>query len=198
MRPTVVHLREAAIIVSVGLIAFAAIRVSDHLIGHDSPSLPGIISLIFAALCIFLLGRYYPRSLRPLDPRRQRIWFLSALGASLALGLFGLIAAVSMVGTYSEPSVLSCPVTDHCPSPKRRGDMRLDRGFGNFLALASAASNRHGRAVVPIFIDRGAPDRYLGLLEEINRTQRDRGGDNLSGVGEREGFIRNSAFSAAV
>ena len=108
MRLTVAHLREAAIIGCVGLIAFAAIRVA-YLSGNDSPFMPGVISLFLVALWIFLLRRYGPRPQRPVDPRRQQILFLFSLAASGALAVFGLLAFLWIRGTHAEPSA-PCPV----------------------------------------------------------------------------------------
>jgi hypothetical protein len=107
MRLTVAHLREAAIIGCVGLIAFAAMRMA-YLSGNDSPFMPGATSLILVALWIFLLRRYGPRPQGPVDPRRQQIWFLSSLAASGALAVFGLLAFLWIRGTHAEPSA-PCP-----------------------------------------------------------------------------------------
>jgi hypothetical protein len=49
MRLTLRPLLETAKVAGVCLIAFAAMRVTDHLIGHDSPFMPGTISTIFIA-----------------------------------------------------------------------------------------------------------------------------------------------------
>jgi hypothetical protein len=92
------HLRAAAAIAAIGLIAFIAMRLADHLIGHDRPFTPGIISAIFIALVIVLLRRYGPRG--PVDPRRQRIWILSALAASGVVTVCGLMAGVWIAGMH--------------------------------------------------------------------------------------------------
>src|ERR1700716_369104 len=98
MRPTVAHLREAAMVGGGGLTAFAVMHVT-YLLGYDSPFMPGAISLIFVALWILLLKRYGPRPQLPVDPRRQRVWFLSSLAASGALAVFGMIAALWIART---------------------------------------------------------------------------------------------------
>jgi drug/metabolite transporter (DMT)-like permease len=98
MRPTMAQLRAAAAIAAIGLTAFIAMRLADHLIGHDRPFTPGIVSAVFIGLVIFLLRRYGPRG--PVDPRRQRIWFLSALAASGVVTACGLIASVWIAGMH--------------------------------------------------------------------------------------------------
>ncbi len=100
MRLTVTHLRDAAIIGGVSLIAFAAMRVT-YLIGHDSPLMPATVSAIFFALWFFLLRQYGPRSLRPVDPRLQRVWFLSSIVAGGVLAVFALIAALWIRATFA-------------------------------------------------------------------------------------------------
>jgi|ERR1700738_479438 hypothetical protein len=105
MRLTMTHVRWAAIIAGWGLLAFAAMRAADQLIGHTSPFTPGIVSAIFSAGWIFLCWRYGPRG--PVDPRRQRIWLLSGIAAGAALAVVGLIAA-SILATRPAPSA-SCP-----------------------------------------------------------------------------------------
>lgn len=117
MRLTMAHLREAAIVTSAGLVALAAMRVTIELIGYDSPFLPGAISAIFIALWIFLIRRYGPRG--PVDPRRQRMWFLSGIAAAGGLAISGLIAVavLSIERPYSEQAR---PVLlDHGPMPIR-------------------------------------------------------------------------------
>jgi len=94
MRLTVAHLREALMVAGVGLIAFAAIRGADRLLGHGNPFLPGSISLIFVAAWIFLLSRYGRRPNRPLDPRRRRLMFLFSIAASGALAMIGAIVSM--------------------------------------------------------------------------------------------------------
>jgi drug/metabolite transporter (DMT)-like permease len=111
MRPTVAHLREAAIVGGLGLTAFAVMHAT-YLIGYDSPFMPGAISLIFVALWIFLLRRYGPQG--PVDPHRQHIWFLSGLAACGALAVLGLVAALWIGATHAGPSA-PCPV--HCDQP---------------------------------------------------------------------------------
>lgn len=102
------HLREAAIVTSAGLVALAAMRVTIELIAYDSPFLPGAISAIFIALWIFLIRRYGPRG--PVDPRRQRMWFLSGIAAAGGLAISGLIAVavLSIERPYAEQGA-SCP-----------------------------------------------------------------------------------------
>jgi hypothetical protein len=100
------HVRWAAIIVGWGLLAFAAMRMADQLIGHTSSYTPAIVSAIFSAVWIFLCRRYGPRG--PVDPRRQRIWFLSGIAAAGALAVVGLIAAEWIREAYPEPSA-PCP-----------------------------------------------------------------------------------------
>jgi hypothetical protein len=90
MRLTVAHLRDAALIGGVGLIAFAAMRAADHLIG-PSPFMPGMIAAIVMAAWIFLLRRYGHRWYRPMDRRRKQIWFLSSLAAAIGMGLLAIV-----------------------------------------------------------------------------------------------------------
>jgi hypothetical protein len=106
MRLTVAHLRIAAIIGGVGLMAFAAMQ-GMYLIGYDSPFMPGVVSLLFTAAWIFLLRRYGPRPQQPIDPRRQRVWFLSSLAAAGALAVIGMAAALWM-GAHAARAV-PCP-----------------------------------------------------------------------------------------
>src|SRR5258708_3583677 len=104
MRLTAMHLRDAAIVGGAGLTAAAAICVSNR-IGLDQFFVPGVISAAVMGLWIFLLRRYGPRPQHPIDPRRQRIWFLSSLGAAGALAVVGMIAALWMGRIYPEPPV---------------------------------------------------------------------------------------------
>jgi purine nucleoside phosphorylase len=113
MRLTTTHLRDAAIIGGAGLTAAIAICVT-YRIGFDQSYMPGVISVAVMGLWIFLLGRYGPRPQHPIDPRRQRIWFLSSLGAAGALAVVGMIAALWMGRTYPEPTV---PSRDHRRMP---------------------------------------------------------------------------------
>jgi hypothetical protein len=135
MRLTVAHLREAAIIGCVGLIAFAAMRMA-YLSGNDSPFMPGAVSLFLVALWIFLLRRYGPRPQRPVDPRRQQIWFLSSLAASGALAVFGMIAFLWIRGTYAEPSA-PCPPRSSTNAAPPNDDVSTNRH-----ALSPAAEEK--------------------------------------------------------
>ena len=108
MRLTATHMRWTAIITGWGLLAFAAMRAADGLIGHSSPFTPGVVSAIFCAVGILLLRRYGPRPTAPVDPRRQRILLMSGVGAAGALAVVGLIAAAWMAEIHSLPTV-ACP-----------------------------------------------------------------------------------------
>jgi hypothetical protein len=121
MRLTGVHLREAAIIGGAGLIAFVAMYVT-YLIGHDSFFMPGAISAIFMAVCIFLLRRYEPRPQRPVDPRRKMIWFLSSMAAAALMAVIGLIATLWIGGTYLEPGA-PCPARSSVNVVSPNGDV---------------------------------------------------------------------------
>jgi hypothetical protein len=92
MRLTRAQLREAAIIAGLGLIAPAAMVVTDLLIGRDSPFMPAIISSIFTAAWIVLASRLGGAS-QPVDPRRRRIWLLCNVAACAVLAVLGAITA---------------------------------------------------------------------------------------------------------
>jgi hypothetical protein len=128
MRLTVRHLLWAAALAGLGLSAFAAMRVADHLIGHASSSTPGIVSAIFMAVWIFLVRQYGPRG--PVDPRRQRIWLLSSLAAAAgAMPVFWLIAAGWIRGPYQEPQ---------CPPRLWTNPVPLDNGVKRGVAFSRA------------------------------------------------------------
>jgi hypothetical protein len=122
--------------------AFAAMLMTDYLIGRR-PFMPGLISAIFMALWIFLRRRYGPRPRRPVDPRRQRIWFLSGIAASAALGGLGLIAAVWIGGTYSEPSATCRALSRTNPVPPN------DDLSTKVLALSPANKDKIGWRSAP-------------------------------------------------
>jgi hypothetical protein len=106
MRLTIRRLLWAAALAGFGVTAFAAMRLADHLIGRPNLFTPGAVSAIFMTVWIFLVRRYGPRG--PVDPRRQRIWFLSGIAAAGALAVVGLIAAEWIREAYPEPSA-PCP-----------------------------------------------------------------------------------------
>jgi hypothetical protein len=101
MRLTAVHLRWAAILIAWGLLAFAAMLAADRLLGLTSPFTPAAVSAVFSAAAILLLRRYGPRG--PVEPRRQRFWLLSGLGASGLLMIGGLIVAAWMQPPHAKP-----------------------------------------------------------------------------------------------
>lgn len=88
------HLRETGVLAGAIVVTLAAMFTVMHALGPDSPFVPGTMAAVFIALSIFLLRRYGPRG--PIDPRRQRVWFLSAFAASGTLAIFGLVAAFWM------------------------------------------------------------------------------------------------------
>jgi hypothetical protein len=108
MRLNMGHLRSAAIGVGIFLIAFAALQGADYLIGRRNPFLPGAVAFVLIALWVLLLSRYGRRPPPAFDPRRQLVRFFSAMAICGALAVGGLIAALAMRASYSEPST-SCP-----------------------------------------------------------------------------------------
>jgi hypothetical protein len=108
MRVTAAHVRQTALTVGLGLLAFAAMRAADQVIGHASPFTPGLVSLIVMALWILLLRRYGPHD--ALDPRRRQKWFFSTIAAGTALALLGVAVTTWIAWTHARPGV-SCPAS---------------------------------------------------------------------------------------